>query len=102
MRNTQYGSMRIRTLPQPWIRRYPYLTGWGECTKSERIEGWRLNKIKFYSPFKWYGVPGEDYPRPMVKHEVVSKENIARHKKAYDAGLSYIFRTVLQYQYLDL
>jgi hypothetical protein len=50
-----------------------------------------------YSPYKWYGVPGEDYPRPMVKHEVVSKENIARHKKAYDAGLCYIFRTVVQY-----
>jgi len=38
---------------------------------------------------KLYGVLGEDYPRPMVKHEVVSKENIARHKKAYDAGLCY-------------
>lgn len=31
---------------------------------------------------------GEDYPRPIVKHEVVSKENIGRHKKAYDKGKS--------------
>ncbi len=67
-----------------------------------------LNESKAEDETKWtfflpirlingYGVLGEDYPRPMVKHEVVSKENIARHKKAYDAGLSYIFRTVFQY-----
>ncbi len=55
-----------------------------------------MNVFSSYSHYKWYGVPGEDYPRPMVKHEVVSKENIARHKKAYDAGLSYIFQTVLK------
>ncbi len=59
----------------------------------------KQNELFFFlsAPYKWYGVPGEDYPRPMVKHEVVSKENIARHKKAYDAGLSYIFRTVVLY-----
>jgi len=31
-------------------------------------------------------VIGQDYPRPMVDHTVASKANIARMKKAYDAG----------------
>jgi len=29
---------------------------------------------------------GQDYPRPIVDHAVVSKENMAKMKKAYDAG----------------
>lgn len=30
-------------------------------------------------------VVGKDYPRPIVDHDVVSKENMARMKKAYEA-----------------
>merc|ERR1712083_693738 len=29
---------------------------------------------------------GTDYPRPIVKHEIVVKENMAMMKAAYDAG----------------
>ena len=29
---------------------------------------------------------GQDYPRPIVDHAVISKVNIGRMKKSYDAG----------------